>query len=256
MKKLIIAALALASASAFAAQNDVLLTFSTKGPDKYANGDPVADGECYCVVWTKQGSFEGFNADGTAAGSNSVVVLTAPIAKDGRCPMTQFQIGYAKAKALGAGHYGVYLLDTRRADGDKKPMGTVLTDGVWLAQAINSWGLISDATMKLESVDSLSTTTVASTSVTNKTTVASAVPAGAPQPTIADIRINGDQVEIDVADTAAYLQYTLAQGDEPDAKSLKDNERDGGVVAQGNGNVITIKRPFKQGGQFFKVIRN
>jgi len=251
MKKLIIAALALASASVFAAQNDVLLTFSTKGPDKYANGDTVADGECYCVVWTQEGfEFEGFEANGLAKGDHSKVVSTAPIAKDGRCPKTQFQINYKKAAALGAGHYGVYLLDTRSAD-TGKPQGAVLKDGVWLAKAINSWGLISDATTRLEKVGTLATTTVASTSANNKTTEVSDVPADVSTASIADIRVNGDQVEIDVKDTAAYLQYTVEAGDKPG-----DLEKDAEVAAQGNGDVITITYPAKKGGKFFKVIRN
>ena len=37
-------------AGAFAAQNDALVSFSTPGPDKYADGTTVLDGEYYAIV--------------------------------------------------------------------------------------------------------------------------------------------------------------------------------------------------------------
>ena len=85
MKKLTltmaVAGLALAS---LAAVNDTLISFSTPGPDTYLDGTTVQDGECYALVWSQDGVFEGVKADGTAVDANDRVVLVAPVAKGGR----------------------------------------------------------------------------------------------------------------------------------------------------------------------------
>ena len=47
-----VAGLAVAS---FAAVDDTLISFSTPGPDKYADGTDVLAGECYALVWSKDG---------------------------------------------------------------------------------------------------------------------------------------------------------------------------------------------------------
>ena len=115
MKKLTlmmgVAGLALAS---LAAVNDTLISFSTPGPDTYLDGTTVQDGECYALVWSQDGVFEGAKADGTAVDANDLVVLVAPVAKGGRCPDLVYQVAAATAEALKGGCYGVYLLDTRR----------------------------------------------------------------------------------------------------------------------------------------------
>lgn len=115
MKKLMTvfgaAGLALAS---FAAVNDTLISFSTPGTDTYIDGTAVQDGECYALVWSADGVFEGIKADGTAVDTNDRVVLVAPVAKDGKCPDLVYQVDAEKAKEMEGGQYGVYLLDTRR----------------------------------------------------------------------------------------------------------------------------------------------
>ena len=115
MKKLTltmaVAGLALAS---LAAVNDTLISFSTPGPDTYLDGTEVRDGECYALVWSQDGVFEGVKDDGTAVDANDRVVLVAPVAKGGRCPDLVYQVAAATAEALKGGRYGVYLLDTRR----------------------------------------------------------------------------------------------------------------------------------------------
>lgn len=115
MKKLTlmmgVAGLVLAS---LAAVNDTLISFSTPGPDTYLDGTTVRDGECYALVWSQDGVFEGLKDDGTAVDANDRVVLVAPVAKGGRCPDLVYQVAAATAEALKGGRYGVYLLDTRR----------------------------------------------------------------------------------------------------------------------------------------------
>lgn len=115
MKKLTmsfgVAGLALAS---LAAVNDTLISFSTPGPDTYIDGATVQDGECYALVWSADGVFEGIKDDGTAVDANDQVVLVAPVAKDGKCPNLVYQVDADLAAKLEGGQYGVYLLDTRR----------------------------------------------------------------------------------------------------------------------------------------------
>jgi len=118
MKKLMtvlgVAGLAMTS---LAAVNDTLISFSTSGVDTYADGTTVQDGECYALVWSADGVFEGIKLDGTPVDAKDKVILVSPVAKDGRCPDLIYQVDAALAAKLVGGQYGVYLLDTRRADG-------------------------------------------------------------------------------------------------------------------------------------------
>ena len=138
IKNILAAAAVLSSAAAFSAANDALVSFSSKGPDAYADGTTVLDGECYALVWMANGA-SGLSvaADGSATGGE--IVLAAPVAKGGRCPKVVFEVdaGDMKTKYQG-GSWGVYLLDTRRwgADGAAKLMGHTFSGGYtldWLA---------------------------------------------------------------------------------------------------------------------------
>ncbi len=111
MKKSLIAVFGAMLATAACA--DYVLSFSTPGPDKYADGNTVLDGEKYALVWTPTGSeFAGFNVDGTAKG-DSKVAIAAPVAKGGKCPMVLFAVTDDALTAFPGGTWGVYLLDTR-----------------------------------------------------------------------------------------------------------------------------------------------
>ena len=70
MKKSLIVILAAAAFPLLAGQDNLLATFSTKGPDCYADGTVVKDGECYALVWTHTNAvFQGITVDGKAVGS-------------------------------------------------------------------------------------------------------------------------------------------------------------------------------------------
>ena len=85
-------AVSMAVFAANAAQNDLLISFSTKGPDTYADGTTVMDGECYALVWIPEGaSGAAIASDGTAA-DGAKIVLVAPIAKNGRCPNVVYRV--------------------------------------------------------------------------------------------------------------------------------------------------------------------
>lgn len=119
MKKSLFVALTLVSAFAFGEVDDTVITFSTPGPDTYADGSTVLDGECYALVWTKDGAtFGGLSVDCKPLVATDKLVLVAPVAQGGRCPTIVFEINadYAAANYQG-GSYSVYLLDTRIGKG-------------------------------------------------------------------------------------------------------------------------------------------
>ena len=231
---------------AFAAANDILVTFSTKGPDKYADGTEVMDKECYVLVWDKTGERFAVAADGSATGGE--IVLVAPVARKGHCPKVLFEVDAALAtkKYSTGGSWKVYLLDTRRFSASGVALAP-LKDG--MPTVVNAAGIVGDASVSLSSgapnAVSFDAGTVAAT--------ASELPAGFDkQPKIAGIELVGDQVFVTVENTVSYLAYDLSEGASPDEVTERVNDpRTGGE----SGTVILVA-PKKKGGSFFRVNRN
>lgn len=115
-KLLTVFAFALTSLVVFADAANMLIAFSTSGPDKYADGATVLDGEWYALVWSADGVFEGITPECQAVDPSDAVVIVAPLAKNGGCPYTVFQIDSKSANYKTGGVYAVYLLDTRDAE--------------------------------------------------------------------------------------------------------------------------------------------
>ena len=123
MKKTLLVAMVAAAGLAFGAVDDTILTFGTKGADKYVDGTPVLDGECYALVWTPNGStFGGFKADGTLVSDTDKLIVVAGVAKGERCPTTLFEISAADAEQYKNGKFALYLLDTRIMTAEGKPV--------------------------------------------------------------------------------------------------------------------------------------
>ena len=242
-KSLALAMAALAAGVGFAAQNDALVSFSTPGPDRYADGSVVMDGECYALVFTPKGS-EGavFSADGSVSGGE--IVLAAPVAKNGRCPKVLFQVDAEKVETIYAkGSWGVYLLDTRSwgKDGTPRVVGK--------AASLNAADIVEGSTVKL-GVGSL-----ASAGVTAGATAATAtaVPDGVAKPEITGIRVEGANVFVTVKGTVPCLQYDLSVGETPDDVSEAGNSPRSG--ADSVDEEVTFVVPAKSGSAFFKVGR-
>lgn len=147
MKKSLISVFAgLASITAFAGIGNVVISFSTPGPDKYADGTLVKDGETYALIWTKSGATFAGKED-----ENNKIVIKAPEATDHRCPYIQFQVDeeWVNANCPG-GTWGVYLLDTRKFKADANGVlllddgGKPVFDG--FGTAVNGYGLVAQAT--------------------------------------------------------------------------------------------------------------
>ena len=251
MKKLMtmIGAVGLAFA-ATAAIDDALLAFSTVGPDKHADGTTVLDGECYALVWTKNGAtFGGIAADGTAVAETDKIVLVAPLAKDGHCPYTLFQISSATADALADGTYGVYLLDTRvtAADGTTKPVGA--TDGK--LSLVNGYGLATEATKVGKATGGITTVAEKETAGGQAVAAGAAAPKDVKQPKITSIKIEGDYVKLTVQNLPGYMRVSSG------ADVSADDAQGAAQATDGATDEVILYAPkAATGSGFFKVIRN
>ena len=212
MKKTVFGLSLLVGALAFAGVDNVVVTFSTQGPDKYADGTKVCDGEVYALVWTKAGAtFGGIDAKGNAADANSKVLLRAPVAKGGHCPLVQFQIDedFWTKEGLQGGSLAVYLLDTRRFKTDANGIiGTEVASVGLGSGLVNGYGLATDK------IASSGISAAGSTGATG-TGTQSLAPADAMNPVIRDMKIIGENVYIYVSGTSPAMSYVTLQGTTP-----------------------------------------
>ena len=230
MKKTIAVIFALLSAAVFAGKDDLLITFSTPGTDRYADGNEVLKGERYALFFT--------DAEGNL-GEEPVLVYRTK--EKGHCTPVLFIIdendkNFADYKK---GTWGVYLLDTR--DFEKNADGTELADdpkdGEKLEYSVKA--LATDAkTIVKKSMDSASATTAVSSDSFD-----------IPKPTVTAIKVEGAYVYVTVKDIVPCLEYTLKSGS--DAQNFAVPE---GVEKDASSTVkeITLAVPKKEGAQFFK----
>ena len=245
MKKLMtmVGAVGMAFA-ATAAVDDALLSFSTVGPDKYADGTDVLPGECYALVWSADGQFDGIKADGTTVDPADKVVLVAPVAKQGAngtcCPAILYQVDKAFAESHASGQYAVYILDTRVKAAD----GTVSVGGVdenGALKVVNSYDAVSAgtaATSAAESIKTMATTAVGGASV--------ATLAEVDAPVITAIKPNGTKITISASGLSPVATYKVVTGTQLDKVSTEIN-----ATADEKGD-FTFEKP--ENGTFFKVI--
>jgi len=227
-----------ASALALGAQAvPSFVQFSSVGPDTYADGTTVLDGEVYALVASKT-EFMGLKADGSLVDPvNDTLVGMAPLAKDGRCTPVVFTL----PEGVG-GNLAVYLLDTRvqaNAGGQPKVAG-LKADGT--PAAINSY-------VAVQTAQAGSAAHVAA--VSGKDAAPTAVPGDVPQPVVTGIRVVGAKVFITVANTVPYLQYTVTGG--ATLSNMDQNNLATGINgAEGD---ITLVVEDSADNRFFKVTR-
>ena len=242
MKKSLMVMLAVAvTSAALAGQDNLLATFSTKGPDCYADGTVVKDGESYALVWTKAGAaFAGITVTGEAVGDQDLnrVLCIAPLAKDGRCPDVVVEVNKLVADLYaGAGTFSLHLLDTRKADGT--PGGVEAgVNGFGAAQAFTL-----SAAEQLQSAAAPNATLAATATV---------LPDSIPQPKIKSIEVKDGIVRLTVARTSKMVRYGVSSGATPgelavdSAFAPKDGDDAGDIV---------IEAPAKGASGFFSVGR-
>ena len=239
MKKtrwILLACVAACAVGAFADALDTLVAFSTQGPDTYADGGVVIDGEWYALVWSQDGNFDGIKIDGTPVDASDQVVMMAKLAKGGHCPFTVFQIDSAVAKSTGA--YAVYLLDTRApgktsvagAGADGKPL---FLNG---AQVVGCYaqGASSGATAQV-AVGGWASSDVAS---------------GVQQAKITAIKVVGANVSLKVSGMVPGVQYNVKMGEKVGA--LKQYALDVPKTVVDNDVMFHIDN---KDAKFFQVVR-
>lgn len=205
MKLCAFSAIALMASFAFADAANLCILFSTEGPDQYADGTTVVDGEWYALVWKAPGAeFGGLTSKLGAVSANNEVVLAAPLAEGGKCPLVLWQVDSANKKTDGS--YTVVMLDTRGSDG--KPAGKGADGKPLVVYAANT----TDATVASGNAFASATEKSVSTSA-----VASSGTEGMEQPVIESIEIVGEQVKITVTGMVPGLTYTVKSGTEPDS---------------------------------------
>ena len=186
MKKTIAALFVLLSAAVFAGANDLLIMFYTPGPDKYADGSVVLDGERYSLVYT-------------AANGEQTSVLTVSIAKDGKCPPVLFSVDEKEvaAKYVG-GSWGVYLLDTR--DFAKDAGGKTLSalDAEGQPTVVNVKATVGDGIASAGGFESAASSTGVAAGTYDLANI--------PQPKVAGIKVDGANVIVTVKDTEDVIQ--------------------------------------------------
>lgn len=231
MKKTIAVFAAILSAAVFAGANDLLIMFSTPGPDKYADGTTVLDGESYALVWTA--------ADGT-----QTTVLSVPRAKDGKCKDFLFIVDEKDAVKYVNGTWGVYLLDSR--DFAKDPTGQTLAslDDKGVPTVVNVKAALADEVAKSSGF------VVADAEKGISAGSYDLAAADVPKPVVSGIKIVGANVIVTVKNTVPFVGYTLQAGDDVSSFVIPADAQSSRGDASGEIDLITTK---KDGAQFFKV---
>ena len=219
------------------AEASTLLTVSSTGPDCYADGSPVVDGEYYALVSIDSGAnFAGFAADGTVVDpATSRLLFALPLAEGGCCPKTRVAVDPALI-ASGA-RLALMVWDTRRA---VRGAPVVRVDG---------WGEVADSSARVgfASVRSASRAMAA---------VRSAVPADVPVPRITGIRRDGNEFVVTVEGTSSVLDYNVRAGAQIGQLNRADAARE--PVTGDAARAIELRIPAADGetAQFFKVVRH
>ena len=213
---------ALLSLGVYANGESVVVGYSSQGPDRYADGSTVRDGECYALVCTKSGtSFGGFNMDGTLANpQNDDLAAIAPAAKDGRCQSVLFVLPKEYRTKHKDDTWCVYLVDTRCATG--RPVG--LKDG--LLARVNCF---SRPDAKISFSDGLASLQSVLAPTGGLCAEMLAEQGQTPNPVITAVAVKDGKLEVQVANTVDWVTYDLAGGQKPDAakEPMADQPQDG-----------------------------
>ena len=238
--------LASSALSLQAGMDNVVLSFSTVGPDAYDDGRRVLDGECYALCWTPTGStFGGIDAEGNALGG-ARIVLKAPVAKDAHCPNILFEIdGEYARKNFRDGQWSVVMLDTRRFATDKDGIVLKGEDGL---PVVEKWGAASSVVngygeTGAEVAGSMTAARSFKSVLSNRRSV---LPEKGRGFRIRDMKVVDGNVYLYVQGTLSSVRYGLRSGERPDSLA-DDGERRYGKT---DGDLVII-RPQRAGGEFF-----
>lgn len=230
MKKLLALLFTGLSAAVFAGANDLLISFSTPGPDKYADGSTVLDGEFYALYYT--------DANGKLSAEP---VLAAPTAKGGRCTPVLFVIDENEVSKYAGGTFSVFLLDTR-----------VMVDGVAKPAAMEN-GKPANINLKAVVTDGIAQATGFASAFTRQAVKGSAfagdIGATVPQPVIKGVQVLNSKVVVTVGNTKPFVPYALASSDGVTDFAVSEVSE---PAYDGEGN-LQLTVPQSSNAKFYKV---
>ena len=240
MKKLVMMMAMAAFGAAFGAANDTILTFSTQGPDTYGDGTTVLDGERYALVWQRTGTaFAGLTADCKPVDpKNTQIVVVAPLAKDGCCPATVFEIDAAYAATFAGGDFALYLLDTRVEKAELSGAAGVraLPTSVNAVGAVAAVGNDGEGAVATGGSARVGAVSLAEVGVYTKID----------EPRIDAMRIADAKIELTVSGMSDAAEYMVVQGAEPGKVGAK-------METTIQGDKLIVDKP-TGGAMFFRVI--
>lgn len=243
MNKLILGLSVLGAAASLSAAEITCssISFKTVGPDTYADGTTVLDGECYALVWSADGVFEGIKADGTPVDAADKVLAIFPCAKGGACAEQYVEIDndlkFGETFAID-GMFGIYLLDTRKF-GEEGAVTVGKTNGINKA---------SPAVVSVKATQ-ITVGSVAAPETAIAATDTAALPADVEDPVITDINVGADFVTITADKTSPLANYAVQTGDTVAADGFT------GTPKAGNGKITLVIEKPKGDSAFFKIIR-
>ncbi len=244
-KTLFMTLVATVATGALADAADTLVKFSTKPTDLYADGTPVQKGEWYALCWSPNATFGGLNTDCTAAVEGDKVLLVAPLAAEGYCPPTIFELDSKTAPV--DGNFFVLLLDTRDAQG--KPAAADETTA--LPAKVNGVRVALGATSP--SGDAKSGLAVGNVGTTSDGTFDVA---GLGQddfkPASLAITMNGNQAVVSIIGANPAIRYNVAYGST--VTDIKNRYLDTPVTGALDGSQINVVIQ-KDDAKFFKLVR-
>jgi len=252
MKKfsLMIGAAAVAAVATAAEPSWVI--FSSEGPDCYADGTEVMDGEYYALIYSEgpNSVFKGFDTTGKLIDDvQDTIVGMAPLAENHACRPVLFVVDKNGQNPYTNGVFEVYLLDTRVkaqdgtvtvAERDPDTGDFVSVGGYEPVKA----QIKSNTMTNLSSADALD----------GSGAIETGLPAEFNQPTITGFTVNelDDQVVVTVTNTVPSVRYTVAGGQTLDGINAT---KISGVNGAKDGKELNLVFPEPQLNRFFKVVR-
>lgn len=248
MKKSLL--LMVSAMAGFALASDVALqpkgkTFPvyTEGPDLYADGTTVLNGERYALVWVAENStFGGFNTDFSLVDPvNNKIITTQLFAKNGK--LDEVGVVIPEGFVADGGTFHLFVMDTRVPAGSAT--GLIL-NGYGVASVVNNSGSSSNCM-------GATVAGLVSGGKSSQVTAGAQLSSDVAKPVIKSIEVKNGKVYVTVEKTSAKAYYNV-QG----AKVITDGGNFGFASGtkgqQGGAETVTFEYPVATGAQFFKAV--
>lgn len=175
------------------------------------------------------------------------VLILAPLAKNGHCPYSIFQLDSAEVPA-DAGNYYVYLLDTRDAAGTAVATVAKSADGRRIpSSAVN--GAVASKSFTASAGDKQLVSAPSGTAVDGSWAASEVVGANVTEAKISAFKVEDAVVKITVTGMMPGVKYNVQMGDKPDSLTAYALETPKTISDD-----ATFEIP-RESANFFKVVR-